>query len=153
MQVVILIPCLMPISFDSEKQDVRSHNWKKPDFPSLYCWREVAQSCPTLCDPVDCSPPGFSVHGILQARILEWVAISFSRESSRPRDRTQVSRIGGRRFNLWATREASYCWVIEFLIVLLYEGFVMVALFCEWNGLLISKPYVSSWVIFLCCLF
>ena len=45
---------------------------------------EVAQSCPTLCDPVDCSLPGFSVHGILQARILEWVAISFSRGSSRP---------------------------------------------------------------------
>ena len=87
------------------------------------------------------------------AGILERVAISFSRESSRHRDRTQVSRIGGRRFNLWATREASYCWVIEFLIVLLYEGFVMVALFCEWNGLLISKPYVSPWVIFLCCLF
>ena len=118
MRVVIVIPCLMPISFDSEKQDVRSHSWKKTDFPSLYCWSEVAQSCPTLCDPVDCSPPGFSVHGILQARILEWVAISFSRESSRPRDRTQVSCIGGRRFNLWATREASYCWVIEFLIVL-----------------------------------
>ena len=47
---------------------------------------EVAQSCLTLCDPMDCSPPGFSVHGILQARILEWVAISFSRGSSRPRD-------------------------------------------------------------------
>ena len=44
---------------------------------------EVAQSCPTLCDPVDCSLPGFSVHGILQARILEWVTISFSRGSSR----------------------------------------------------------------------
>ena len=45
---------------------------------------EVAQSCPTLCDPLDCSPPGSSVHGILQARILEWVVISFSRGSSRP---------------------------------------------------------------------
>ena len=45
---------------------------------------EVAQSCPTLCDPVDCSPPGSYIHGILQARILEWVAISFSRGSSRP---------------------------------------------------------------------
>ena len=44
----------------------------------------VAQSCPTLCGPVDCSPPGFSVRGILQARILEWVAIPFSRGSSRP---------------------------------------------------------------------
>ena len=61
---------------------------------------EVAQSCPTLCNPGDCSPPGSSVHGILQARILEWVAISFSRVSSRPRDRTQVSCIAGRRFNL-----------------------------------------------------
>ena len=52
----------------------------------------------TLCDPMDCSPPGSSVHGILQARILEWVAISFSRESSWPRDQTQASRIAGRRF-------------------------------------------------------
>ena len=49
---------------------------------------EVAQSCPTLCDPMDCSLPGSSIHGIFQARILEWVAISFSRGSSRPRDRT-----------------------------------------------------------------
>ena len=62
---------------------------------------EVSQSCPTLCEPMDCSPPGSSDHGILQARILEWVAISFSRGSSWPRDRTQVSRIVGRRFNLW----------------------------------------------------
>ena len=67
---------------------------------------EVAQSCPTLCDPMDCSLPGSSVHGILQARILEWVAISFSRGSSRPRDWTRVSRIAVRHFNLWATREA-----------------------------------------------
>ena len=59
---------------------------------------EVAQSCPTLCDPMDCSPPGSSVHVILQARILEWVAISFSRGSSKPRDRPQVSHISGRRF-------------------------------------------------------
>ena len=48
----------------------------------------VCQSCPTLCDPMDCSQPGSSVHGILQARTLEWVAISCSRGSSRPRDRT-----------------------------------------------------------------
>ena len=73
-------------------------------------WSEVAQSCPTLCDPMDCSLPGSSVHGILQARILKWVAISFSRGSSRPRDGTQVSHIAGRCFNLWATREA--WWVV-----------------------------------------
>ena len=69
-------------------------------------WSEFAQSCLTLCDPVDCSPPGCSVHGSLQARIMEWVVISFSRGSSRPRDQTQVSCIAGRRFNLWAAREA-----------------------------------------------
>ena len=63
---------------------------------------EVAQLCLTLCDPVDCSLPGSSDHGILQARIPRWVAISFSRGSSQPRDQTPVSHIGGRRFNLWA---------------------------------------------------
>ena len=52
---------------------------------------EVAQSCPTLWDPVYCSLPGSSLYGILQARILEWVAISFSRGSSQPRNRTRVS--------------------------------------------------------------
>ena len=56
----------------------------------------VAQSRPTLCASVDCSPPGSSVRGILQAGILEWVAISFSRESSRPRSQTWVSCIAGR---------------------------------------------------------
>ena len=66
----------------------------------------VAQSCLTLCNPMDYSPGGSSVHGILQARILEWVAIPFSRGSSRPRDRTRVSCIAGRFFTIWATREA-----------------------------------------------
>ena len=71
---------------------------------------EVAQSCPTLWDPMDCSLPGSSLHGILQARVFEWVAISFSRGSSRPRDWICVSHIPGRRFNLWATREAPDWW-------------------------------------------
>ena len=69
------------------------------------CVCEVAQSCPTLWDSMDCSLPGSSVHGIFQARVLEWVAI-FSRESSWPRDRTPVSCIAGRHFTVWATREA-----------------------------------------------
>ena len=56
------------------------------------------QSCPTMCDPMDCSLPGFSVCGILQARILEWVAISSCRGSSQPRDRTRASCISGRFF-------------------------------------------------------
>ena len=54
----------------------------------LSSYLQAPQSCPTLCDPVDCSPPGSSVRGILQARTLEWVAIPFSRGSSQPRDRT-----------------------------------------------------------------
>ena len=58
----------------------------------------VAQSCLTLCDPMDFRPPGFSVLGILQARILEWVATSFSRGSFQPRDQTQVSHMAGRFF-------------------------------------------------------
>ena len=66
----------------------------------------VAQSCPTLCDPMDYSPPGSSVHEILQARILEWVAMPSSRGSSRARDWTQVSCIPGRFFTIWATRKA-----------------------------------------------
>ena len=66
----------------------------------------VAQSCPTLCDLMDCSPPGSSVHEIFQARILEWVSISFSRGSSQPGDRTQVTCTAGRFFTEWATREA-----------------------------------------------
>ena len=81
-------------------------SWKEADSRSGQSESEVVQSCLTLCNPVDCSLPGFSVHGILQARILEWVTISFSRGSSRPRDRTRISHIGGRRFNLWATRKA-----------------------------------------------
>ena len=60
----------------------------------------VAQLCPTLCDPMDCSLSRSSVHGIFQSRVLEWIAISFSRGSSRPRNRTWVSRIAGRRFTV-----------------------------------------------------
>ena len=51
-----------------------------------YCCCLITKSCLTLCDPMDCSPPGFSVHGISQARMLEWVTISFSRRSSQPKE-------------------------------------------------------------------
>ena len=63
------------------------------------------ESCPTLCNPTDCSPSGSSVHGILQARILEWVIIPFPRGSSWPRDWTWVSYIAGRFFIVWATSD------------------------------------------------
>ena len=70
---------------------------------------DITQSCRTLCGPMDCSPPHSSVHGIFQARVLEWVIISFSRRSSWPRDWTRVSHTAGRRFTVWATREAQCC--------------------------------------------
>ena len=82
---------------------------------------EVAQSCLTLCDPVDCSPPGSSLHGIFQAKVLEWLAISFSRGSSRPRDQTRVSRIPGRCFNFWATREALYAPITGLIFLFEHE--------------------------------
>ena len=66
---------------------------------------KVAQSCPTPCDPVD-----YTVHGILQAIILEWVAIPLSKGSSQPRDRTQVSHIVGEFLISWATMEAQEYW-------------------------------------------
>ena len=73
--------------------------------PACMC-AKLLQSCPTLCSPMDHHPPGSSVHGILQARILHWVAIPFSRGSSWFRDQTWVSCIEGRLYTLWATREA-----------------------------------------------
>ena len=69
----------------------------------LLCVVLVAQSCPTLRDPMGCSLPESSLCGILQARILEWVAMSFSRGSSRPRHQTQSPNISGRFFTIWAT--------------------------------------------------
>ena len=73
---------------------------------TLIIWELVAQ-CLTFCDSMDCSPAGSSVLGILQARILEWVAISFSRGYFQPRDQTQVSCITSRFFTVWANRESN----------------------------------------------
>ena len=81
-----------------------------------------AQSCLTLCNPMDRSPPGSSVHGIFQARIWYWVAISFSRGSSQPRDWTGiscVSCIGRQILYCWATWEAPL-WYIPLLNILLW---------------------------------
>ena len=82
------------------------------------------QSCLTLWDPMDCSPPGSSVHGILHARILEWLAIPFSRGSSWFRGRTQVSHIAGGFFTIWATREdlVKLKWEKDFRAVSLVPG-------------------------------
>ena len=95
----ITFPCEFPIPQGS------THNlllfWSSPQVIVL-----VTQPCPTLWDPMDCSLPGPFVHGIFQARILEWVGIPFSRGSSQPRDWAWVSCIAGRFVTVWATREA-----------------------------------------------
>ena len=70
------------------------------------------QLCPTLCDPMDCSPPGSSVHGVLQARILEWIIMPSSREGSQPRDRTHIfmsPALAARFFTISTTWEATHC--------------------------------------------
>ena len=111
--------CFICTSWKSSQQPfdflrrVHVFRWEKKgimlfrDFPkSIYLISKLAtQSCLTLCDSMDCSLPGSTVHGIFQAIALEWIAISFSRGSSQPRDRTRVSRTVDRRFTVWATRE------------------------------------------------
>ena len=72
----------------------------------MYMCVQLLQSCPALCIPMNCSPPGSSVHGILQARMLEWVAISSSRGSSWPRDWTRISCTGRRILSHCTTRDA-----------------------------------------------
>ena len=74
---------------------------------------KVTQSCPTLCNPMDSSQPGSSVHGIFQVRILEWVATSFSRGSSQPRNQIRVFHIVGRPFTIWATREQTWVQILS----------------------------------------
>ena len=74
------------------RQDSLNHSWEVKSLSHVW-----------LCSPMDCSPPGSSIHGILQARVLEWVDISFSSRSSQLREKTLVSGIAGRCFTLWAT--------------------------------------------------
>ena len=79
---------------------------------------EVARLCPTLCDPMDSSLPGSSIHGIFQARVLKWLAISFSRGSSWPRDWTQVSCIASRCVTIWAPRHTNQSSTVWSLLAL-----------------------------------
>ena len=80
--------CLQHITSPSKPES--SLSWDARCGKQVVCAKSL-QSCPPLCDPMDCSPPGASVHGILQAKKLEWVAMPSSRRSSRPRDRNRVS--------------------------------------------------------------
>ena len=111
LSLTILFP-QSPLPSPAERERERHQQFPcRPGFPFLRIPHkeksesEVTQSCLTLCNPMDCSPPRFSIHGIFQARVLDWVAISFSRGSSWPRDRTWVSCVVSRCFTVWATRE------------------------------------------------
>ena len=99
------LPFLKVVPHKTPSGYLRSWKKKKGKFWSLsHVW---------LCNSMDCSPSGSLVHGILQARILEWVAISFSSGFSQPRDWTQVSYIRGSFFTVWATREAQLrAWIV-----------------------------------------
>ena len=103
------------MNFLLPNSDWNWRKWRKPLDHSKESESEVAQSCPTLCDPMAGNLPGSAVHGIFRARILEWAAISFSRGSSQPRDRTWVSCIADRRFTVWATdlNQIPYDYTVE----------------------------------------
>ena len=93
-------------------------------------------SCPTLLNSMNCSPPGFSVCGILLAGLLEWVTIPFSRGSFQPKDWTQLSCVAGRFFTIWATREApGNPWNMPFMS------------FPKWNHAI----HVGLWLFFFSC--
>ena len=117
---------LYPIAFKSyfscfsPKQTKLNSTLQKVQYIEVTClseWVKVTLLCPTLCDPLD-----YTVRGILQARILEWVAFPFSRVSSQPRDWTQVFHIAGGFFTSWATREAQVYCLCFLLDSKLHEG-------------------------------
>ena len=108
----------------------------------------ATQSGPTLCNPMDCGLSGSSVHGIVQARIHDWVAISFSRGSSPPRDRTQVFCTAGRFFTIWATGK------ITKLFLICYQSFINFTPFLIYKNLTLTLEFMLvyklevSWFLF-----
>ena len=104
--LVLLCSRVSDTMWDTHTLSAYWHIPERHSYRRGMCVCLVTQLCPTLCHPMDYSPPDSSVGGILQARVLEWVVIPFSRGSSQPRDQTQVSHIAGRFFTVWAIREA-----------------------------------------------
>ena len=114
---------------------------------------DVAQSCLTLCDPMDCSLPSSSVHGLFQAILLKWIAISFSKGCSQPRDRTWVSRIRDRRFTIRATKMVCYSHLFksfpQFVMIHTVKSFSVVDetevdVFLEFPGFLYDPANVGN---------
>ena len=109
------VQCFEPPSIFLQKLSISSSPLNLA-VPLLYVCVLVTYSCPSLCNAMDCSPLASSVHGILQAIILEWVAISFSRWSSWSRDQTWISWISGRFFTIWAIGKSPLLYIIRNLI-------------------------------------
>ena len=105
--------------FKQGNVQIRAAKWRAPN-GHTEGESEVTQSCPTLCDPVDCSLSGSSIHGIFQARVLEWIAISLSKGSSQPRNWTRVSCIAGRRFTVWIPLKDN--WLPKLKILMVFCG-------------------------------
>ena len=101
MWILFLPPWVFLLKKSSQKKMGSAQGWDLTE-------RNVTQSCPTLFDSMDCSLPGSSVHGTFQAIVLEWIAISFSSRSSRPRNWTWVFRIVDRRFTVWAIKSCFF---------------------------------------------
>ena len=115
---------------------------------------EVTQSCPPLCDPMVCSLPGSHVHGIFQARVLDWIAISFPRGSSRPRDRSWVSCIANRCFYCLSHQRSHTWWLNAALHALFYYPGPSTTLWAAWIACILSKlqfiqGFGSSWEVIL----
>ena len=115
----------------------------------------VTQSRPTLWDPIDCRPPDVSVHGILQARILECVAIVLSRGSSPPRDRTHISHIAHRFFTIQATKEAYFIFPLVMCafsinkLFILFDNSAIILFGCSYVDF--HELFISlSWLITVC---
>ena len=110
LNVCVCLCIVFDKAYDSDRSEILQK--KSGVWGSIWtyeCQREseAAQSCLTLCDPTDCSLSGSSVHGIFKARVLEWIAISFSRGYFWPRNRTRVSCFAGRGFTVWVPRKAN----------------------------------------------
>ena len=104
---------LTSIHISQEAGQVVWYSYLLKNFPQFIVIHTVTQSCPTLWGPTDCSPPDSSLHGILQARILEWVALPSFRGSSQTRGWTQVTGIADRFFTIWDTTSQSVQWLIH----------------------------------------
>ena len=108
-----------------------------------FCCCLVAQLCPTFSDHMDCRPP-FSVPGISQARTLEWVAVSFFRGSSWPRDRTHVSGVGSCILHLWATGQSCMLLFVDIFYIVVAEKYPLPALKEECGLIILTNAYSNS---------